>query len=108
MNHSLSRYVLYLFAAFCLGFGIILPANPALAEDITYPGNGVLRTDPAFSTPNSLFPDALSGNSVTVNDDVAALFSAAKLAEHLGIRREMPGPGHLHPRIPMWVKQRRP
>ena len=36
-------------------------------ETISYPGNGVLRADPALSWSDSLFPDALSSNNVTVN-----------------------------------------
>ena len=62
------RPALYLVAVFCLCFGLILPVHPALAEDITYPGNGTLRADPFGWLPGniSLFPDATSGNSVTV------------------------------------------
>ena len=47
-----------------------LPAAQASAETITWPGSWSLRTDPAWSVLQSLFPDELSDNSVTVNGDV--------------------------------------
>ena len=50
---------------------LLLHAGPAGAENITWPDNGTLRPDLVWSAPGSLFPDAASGNTVTVNADVA-------------------------------------
>ena len=57
--------------ALCCIIAILAPMTVlAQGEIITYPGNGVLRTD-LWGNANSLFPDELSDNSVTVNDDVS-------------------------------------
>ena len=76
MNKALPRPTLYLFAVFCLGFGLILPAHPALAENVTYPGKA-LQLDPFGWDPNpiNLLPGTtanpgLSGNTVIVNGGV--------------------------------------
>jgi len=68
----MKRSVLCLFAVFCLGFGLFLPTHPALAEDIVWPGSWPLRQpDPGNGGPvGSLLPNALSGNSVTVNGGI--------------------------------------
>ena len=65
------RPALAALALFCLPLCLMLCAGPAGAEDITWPGNGTLRNDP-FLNPNALYPDALSDNTVTVNEGGAA------------------------------------
>lgn len=46
----------------------ILPADMSVSEEISYPGNGTLRTDPLGSVmyDGYLYPDETTGNSVTV------------------------------------------
>lgn len=48
---------------------LFVPAASVLAEDIRYDGtdSGMLGTDPIFNTPDSLFPNAFSGNTVIVD-----------------------------------------
>lgn len=48
---------------------LFIPAAPVLAEDIHYDGtnSGMLGTDPVFGNTASLFPNAFTGNTVTVD-----------------------------------------
>ena len=66
MNKALPRPALYLFAVFCLGFGLILPAHPALAgEIIVYDGSNPAMLDTIGGVAGSLAPSGSSSNKST-------------------------------------------
>ena len=70
MKSNLKKKTLSMLLAVCLVLTLLPLTAFAVGETITYPGNGVLDNDPIWETPGSLFPNDLSGNIVTVNDDV--------------------------------------
>ena len=79
---NLPRSVMYLIAICCLGFGLILPANPALAEDVTYPGTP-LQT--VFGVANSLAPSGSNtGKSASLSNNRVSVESGAMAGDVYG------------------------
>jgi len=75
LRQPLAGFARLRMATAALALVLSFVSVPVLAEDITWPGNGQLRTSPipVLTQYNALYPDAFSGNSVTVNGDVGVV-----------------------------------